>query len=405
MFYGAAMRITTKLILIISTLLILLFAALALNSYRADHTLIVNAAVDKARIISQQIIETREYLSATVTTSIAGNTPDLIPQVAATKIARQITRDTPYYVRQVSLRFRNPDNRPDDYETLELRRFTGSSPQESYRIVPHKGKDALRYLLPMKAEKSCLVCHASYSSSPSFVQKRFPEGHPSYGYREGEIIGAISVSVPMSELNRTIRSNLAQDLLYEILILGLLLLATGLIIHRAILAPVSKVATGIAEATRAGNFATRIAARGQDEVGRLVESFNELMAELERRTRQRAESDERYRNFIEIAQSPIVTFLPDGKIVIANKKAEKLFGLSREELLGQCIFDFMADPSTLRQGLEDYFTAGSSQILGSANHQILRDVCGREMECDIVISVSQSEHEAMFTAILRTTRT
>jgi len=206
----------------------------------------------------------------------------------------------------------------------------------------------------------------------------------------------------MSELNRTIRSNLVQGLLYEIIILALLLLATGLIIHRAILAPVSRVATGISEATKSGNFATRIAATSQDEIGRLVESFNELMAELERRTRQRVESDERYRNFIEIAQSPIVTFLPDGKIVITNKKAEKLFGLSREELLGQCIFDFMADPSIVRQGIEDYFSAGSSQLLGNSNRHTLRDICGREIEVEMVVSVSQSEHEAMFTAILRT---
>lgn len=396
------MRITTKLTLIISMLLILLFVALELNSYRSNHALIVNAAVDKARIISQQIIETRKYLSATVTTTIADRIPGLIPQVAASKIAMQITQDSPYYVRQVSLRFRNPANRPDEYEAGELRRFTEGVPQESYRIVTHNGKEALRYLLPMKAEKSCLVCHDSYRKSPPFVQKRFPEGHPSYGYREGDVIGAISVSVPMSELNRTIRNNLVHGLIYEIIILALLLLATGLIIHRAILAPVSRVATGIFEATRSGNFATRIKAPSQDEIGRLVESFNELMAELQRRTRQRVESDERYRNFIEIAQSPIVTFLPDGKIVITNKKAEKLFGLSREELLGQCIFDFMVDPSTLRQAIEDYFSAGSSQMLGNSSRHTLRDVCGREIEVEMVVSVSQSEHEAMFTAILRT---
>jgi signal transduction histidine kinase len=83
-----------------------------------------------------------------------------------------------------------------------------------------------------------------------------------------------------------------------------------------------------------GNYTQRIEQSGNDEIGHLVASFNELMAELERRTLQRAESDERYRNFIEIAQSPIITFLPDGKIVIANQKAEKLFGLTKEELLG-----------------------------------------------------------------------
>lgn len=101
------------------------------------------------------------------------------------------------------------------------------------------------------------------------------------------------------------------------------------------------------------------------------------MAELERRTLQRVESDERYRNFIEIAQSPIVTFLANGKIVISNQKAERLFGLNKEELLGQSIFDFMENPDILRQSIQDYFTAGSSSLIGTTSEQMFRDVCGR----------------------------
>jgi PAS domain S-box-containing protein len=126
------------------------------------------------------------------------------------------------------------------------------------------------------------------------------------------------------------------------------------------------------------------------------------MSELERRTLQKAESDERYRNFIEIAQSPIVTFVANGKIVISNQKAERLFGLSKDELLGQSIFDFMVNPKHLEQGIHDYFTAGSSSMIGTTSEQIVRDVCGREIAVEMVISVSQTEHEAMFTAILRT---
>jgi nitrogen fixation/metabolism regulation signal transduction histidine kinase len=59
-----------------------------------------------------------------------------------------------------------------------------------------------------------------------------------------------------------------------------------------------------------------------DEIGELVVAFNELMSELDRKTTQKMESEERYRNFIEIAQSPIITFMEDGKIVIANRRAE-----------------------------------------------------------------------------------
>jgi len=305
----------------------------------------------------------------------------------------------------VSLRYRNPQNQPDAYERETLQQFRGSQLKERFQIVGEGNQKALRYLLPMVADQSCLACHGSFEQAPRFVQQRFPRGHPSYNYQAGELIGAISVSVPLSSLQQTILKNMRRELLLEGLIVLLLVAVTGWLIHRTILSPVAKVAEGIETAANSGNFSSPIAATNNDEIGRLVNSFNELMAELERRTRQRHESDERYRNFIEIAQSPIVTFLPDGKIVITNQKAEKLFGLSKDELLGQSIFDFMADPSIVRQGIENYFSAGSSQLLGNSNRHTLRDICGREIEVEMVVSVSQSEHEAMFTAILRTIKT
>ena len=399
------MRITTKLTLIISVLLITLFMALGWNSYQHELNLIQQQGVEKARIIARQIIETRDYLSRAEQGESEKNYA-LVPQVAASRIAIRITKGSPYYVRQVSTRNRNPENRPDPYEASELVRIAASPvPQESFRIVGSGGKEALRYLLPMTAEKSCLTCHGSFESAPLFVQKRFPKGHPSYNYRIGEMIGAISVSVPMRELYRSIDSNLVHGLLIESGILLLLLVFTGWVIHRAILKPVATVAKGIEGVASSGNYTQRIEQRGNDEIGHLVASFNELMAELERRTLQRAESDARYRNFIEIAQSPIITFLPDGKIVIANQKAEQLLGLTKEELLGQRICDFMVDPESLRAGIRDYFQAGSSSLIGTTSLQVVRNVCGKQFEVEMVISVSQTDQEAMFTAILRTIKT
>lgn len=399
------MRITTKLTLIISVLMIALFIVLGQNSYRHEQALIQRQAIDKARIISRQIIEIRDYLSRTERGEAEQNF-NLIPQVAATRIAARITEGSPYYVRQISLRNRNPENLPDPYETTELKRMAASSePVERFQVVTNGKNETLRYLLPMVANSSCLICHGSFEAAPRFVQKHFPKGHPSYNYQVGEMIGAISVSVPMQELYSSINHNLYRELAIESVILLVLLILTGFVIHRAILKPVTTVAKGIEEMVSTGNYTRRIKQTASDEIGHLVASFNELMAELERRTVQRAESDERYRNFIEIAQSPIVTFLPDGKIVIANQKAEKLFGLTKEELLGLSICDFMADPEPLKSGISDYFQAGSSNLIGTTSHQTVRDVCGRLFEVEMVISVSQTDQDAMFTAILRAIKT
>jgi PAS domain S-box-containing protein len=184
-------------------------------------------------------------------------------------------------------------------------------------------------------------------------------------------------------------------------VLIIFILISGWIIRRTILTPVKAVAASIAEVAHSGNFTERLEQRGEDEIGALIGSFNELMAELDRKTIQRAESEGRYRNFIEIAQSPIITFMSDGKIVISNQKAEKLFGLTKEELLGQSIFDFMERGEVLQSAMRDYFSAGSSELIGTTTRQRVRDVCGRLFEVEMVISVSQSDQSPMFSAILR----
>jgi PAS domain S-box-containing protein len=395
--------VTTTFNIISSLLLIVLFLALAFNSYRREQELILKGAVDNARTISRQIIETRDYLSRHVS-SEPGSNPALIPQVAASQIARQLTSGSNYYVRQVSLRYRNPDNRPDEFETGQLNNFKSDKPHEIWQVAAKADQKSLRYLLPMVADKSCLACHGSYEAAPRYIQARFPKGHFSYGYRVGDVIGAVSVAVPMGDLYRQIRHNLKRDLLYDGLVMAVFIILTGWILHRIIINPVKTVASSISEVTRTGNFSERIALTRSDEIGELISTFNLLMAELDQKTRQRAESEERYRNFIEIAQSPIITFMADGKIVISNQKAETLFGMSKEDLLGQSIFEFMVHGEQMKKALEDYFSVGSSELIGTTTRQKMRDVCGKLFDVDMVISVSQSDQNQMFSAILRATK-
>ncbi|MGD0585133.1 MAG: DUF3365 domain-containing protein [Oryzomonas sp.] len=392
--------VNTKFNIIAALLLTALFLCLAYNGYRREQALILTTTVDNARSIARQIIETRDYLSEIVTTEPEHNY-NLVPQVAATRIAKRLTSGSRYYVRQVSLRYRNPDNRPDSFETAQLAAFRDVKAREVWQVAGDNGKKALRYLLPMKAEPSCLACHGSYDSAPRFVRERFPRGHYSYGYHVGEVIGAVSVSVPMGGLYREVGANLEYDLIYDGAVLFAFILISGWLIRRTILTPVKSVAESIAGVARTGNFSERLAKLGNDEIGELIGSFNELMAELDRKTLQRKESEDRYRNFIEIAQSPIVTFMGDGKIVISNQKAEKLFGLTKQELLGQRIFEFMENGDALRAAVEGYFDSGNSDLIGATTRQTVRDVCGRLLEADMIISVSQADQNPIFSAILR----
>lgn len=400
MSWFANQKINTKFNLILSLLLLFLFVAAAFFTYQRQQSLILKVAVDNARILARQIIETRDYMS-----SVVHGEPDnnygLVPQVVATQVARRITQGSPYYVRQVSLRYRNPDNRPDEYEAQMLKKFVGRQVQETSTVTTASGKKVFRYMLSMAAEKSCLECHGSYDAAPAFVRARFPRGHYSYNYQLGEVIGAVSVTIPLVDLYREIGVNLEIDLLSRGFVFFLIIVVMGVLIRRSIINPVALLSATIIDVTRTGNFSERLPPRGNDEIGKLIGAFNDMMEELDRKTLQSRESEERYRNFIEMARSAVLTFLEDGKIVISNQRAEELFGLSRQALLGESIYSFLVDGEGVRKGIAAWLHDGTGRVVGATTLQQVTDRQGHLAVVEMALSASKADHRTMFTAILR----
>ena len=398
-----SMKINTKFNLIMSCLLVILFLSASFLIYQRQRSLILKVAIDNARSIAKQIIETRDYISSVERGEPAQNYA-LVPQVVATQIAKRMTQDTKFYVRQVSLRYRNPGNRPDQYEAEQLQKFSGKVVRENYRVIKVKGNEFFRYMQSMVAEKSCLGCHGSYESAPRFIQRRFPPGHYSYNYTLGEVIGAVSVTVPMSELYRDIGTNLKIDLLYRAVVFLIIILIMAALIRRTIIRPIKMLSESITTVTRSDEFIP-LTKPSNDEIGQLISAFNEMMEELGRKTKQSRESEQRYREFIEVARSAVITFMQDGKIVITNQKAEDLLGLSRLELLGENIYDFFADSLRLEREVFVYLEdmrQGKRSITTSLH--VIRNVKGDEEKVEVALSATQTDTQPMITVILRQTK-
>jgi PAS domain S-box-containing protein len=397
----APLRLDTKLNLILALMLVVLFATAAFLTFKREQSLVERVGVDNARNIARQIVETRDYISSVVKGEPARN-PDLIPQVVATRVAKRLTQGSSYVVRQVSLRYRNPENRPDDYEATQLRSFSQRQVKESFNTVTAGQEHSIRYMLPMIAEKSCLECHGSYESAPPFVQQRFPKGHPSYDYTVGEIIGAVSVTIPVAELYRETGANLRSDLLFWGVVLLGILLVTGAMVRRMIISPVSALADTITRVAASGNFDERLEPRSRDEIGRLTVAFNNLMEELKHRTTQSLESGQRYRNLVEITRSAIVTFLADGRIVSANHQAGLLFGMDSRQMLGESLFDFIAEErETLQQHLETALREGRCGGPEGGIPLTFRCRKGEKRQLEVALTASESEGRHLVTAILR----
>ncbi|HUT54492.1 MAG TPA: GAF domain-containing protein, partial [bacterium] len=113
-----------------------------------------------------------------------------------------------------------------------------------------------------------------------------------------------------------------------------------------------------------------------DEIGRLARAFDQMTERLKAITASRdelnAEIVEREsvakelrragaynRSLLEAGLDPLVTIGPDGKITDANRAAELIRGLTRDELIGSDFADYFTDPDKARAGYQKAFNEGS----------------------------------------------
>lgn len=104
-----------------------------------------------------------------------------------------------YYLKQTSIRYRNPANHPDDLETKYLKEFEKPGyPKDKGKgvvITNSDGSKVYRYMLPVYIKPACLKCHGEPKGEKDIA------GGIKEGYKEGEVRGAISVMIPYLSTN------------------------------------------------------------------------------------------------------------------------------------------------------------------------------------------------------------
>ena len=140
-----SLGLLTKINLIIAGILVVFFALSTWINYRQQRALTIEEAVEKSRIVAFEAIRAREYLSASCKDGEVPLSPQrygLIPVVASNRIGQLVAKDLDYRIRQVSDRYRNPQNAPDAFEAQVLERFR--STPGCARTTPSPGSTANR---------------------------------------------------------------------------------------------------------------------------------------------------------------------------------------------------------------------------------------------------------------------
>ncbi len=198
--YGVIIMVGAIVILSIST-----------ANYQKQSDLLREEIFDKCKMIATELKHVREYLAETIAISNIEDHDEargFMPAMAGNEIGRKFFNETGYQLRQVSLKYRNPNNKPDKFEERALLKFGENMDLKEYKGVDKmNGQNVLRYLIPLYVEDACLKCHSAEETVPEFIQERYPEDKAT-GYKRGDLRGAISVAVPIDKAESEIKNHL-----------------------------------------------------------------------------------------------------------------------------------------------------------------------------------------------------
>ncbi|WP_432821810.1 c-type heme family protein [Trichloromonas sp.] len=398
----------TKINLIILVILLAFFGLFSFVSFRQQKNYIVEEAVEKARIIASTAIRSRQYVSSQLQAGGVELTRErygLIPQVVSTRLGGLVAEDLGYSIRQISERYRNPKNAPDPSESVMLQQFyQDPSLEETYRVTYLDEEPIFRYLHPFIVEQSCLPCHDVPAEAPAFIHEMFPDKtEQSFHYRIGEVIGAVSVSIPMGKLQAQIQKKVRTDLLYSGGVLLALVCCLGLLIRVAVTAPLARLGLVIRDIVRTGRFEKPIPRRGRDEIGTLIDGFNDMMVRLGEKTAHLEESEKRFRVLTETARDGIISFLGNGQIILFNRQAERIFGYSKREVLGVSVARLVHEECAEfhSAGVEGYLKSNAAQLVRKLHKFPGRRRDGAIQRLELSLAVAESEGHLFYTAIVR----
>ncbi len=211
------MKVQGKFIIAIGAILLLSYGLLFLYSSNKQHDLIYGQAEQQARMLHHQVLLTRQWVADHHGVYVIRSDRDRPnpfldrpeihdadgqvyvkrnPAMVTRELSEYATRDGWCKFRVTSLKPINPANTPDAFERAGLKRIENNGEQEIITIENGPTGRTLRYIAPLKMEKSCLACHA---------------GH---GYKLGDIRGGLSITIPIGWADKMITENTHSIIVY-----------------------------------------------------------------------------------------------------------------------------------------------------------------------------------------------
>lgn len=282
-----------------SITIFLLCAGVLFAIYAAtDRQNTINAYVEKARAICLTAESTRQEMENKWDLGIfstqqmlqfvqEGNRDKLlavVPVVSAWNTAMRKAKEGGYEFRVPKFNPRNPANAPDyeqdgTLESMALKKITTENLSEYY-VIDTK-RNAVRYFLPVRLSKTCLLCHGDPRQSKELWGRDDgldPTGGVMENWQVGEIHGAFEVIQSLDSADALFQSRLIKA---GLLVALAILFTSGIyfLIARSISNSLAQTVI-FAQNMAKGDFSQHLLLNRADEVGVLAEAMNSVTSGL-----------------------------------------------------------------------------------------------------------------------------
>lgn len=128
-----------------------------------------------------------------------------VPAVVGTKVGRNFYLNTGINIKQTSLKIRNPVNAPNKWEKKSLESFQAPDYPKGTpitEVVTLDGKKIYHFIKPVYVNQLCLQCHGKKEDLDKNIREFLEFNYPNdmaTNYKEGEVRGGISVTIPVTE--------------------------------------------------------------------------------------------------------------------------------------------------------------------------------------------------------------
>ena len=167
--------------------------------------------------------------------------------------------------------------------------------------------------------------------------------------------------------------------------------------------PILSVAGVARQVVDQRDYDQRVEKSSDDEVGVLVDAFNEMLDEVQERDEALRKKEAQQRTILESALHSFITMDQDGKIVEFNPTAERTFGYAREDVIGKEMAPLIIPPALRdkhREGLKRYLKTGEEHVLGRRVEMTAVKADNSEFPVELAITRIETEGAPIFTAFV-----